>query len=462
MSGRRILTTFALLVVTSGAVDSLYAQAPSAYRVEDLGSLGGRYLIALAINNNGDVAGYGDLANGTIHAFRWTRSGGLEDLGANGGVMSQAYGLNDNGDAVGVYLDASNNANGFIARRGGVMQNLRTPERPIVRVDSITNDGRMAGMLFSFTPSFQVHAFRTLANGTLQDLGNTVYASVAWHQNEAGQVTGYEATTASGDAQSSFRFSDGAGKVDLGTLGGARSSGLSINSSGVVVGWSEDATATNWSRAFRARPGLAIEDLGTLGGGVAGAEGINDAGTIVGWTIGQFGWTGFLYTDAAGMIDLITRIPPLSSGSRIVWGAHGINNAGQIILEYEVEARHGTYLLTPAQDTEPPVMAELAAAPNVLWPPTGQMVSVTVQASATDDFDQAPVCRITGVMNSEGPAAGGDADVVITGALTLSLRATRLATGLGRSYRVFVGCTDHAGNVSRADTVVYVPHDRRR
>ena len=325
--------------------------------------------------------------------------------------MSQAYGLNDNGDAVGVYLDASNNANGFIARRGGVMQNLRTPERPIVRVDSITNDGRMAGMLFSFTPSFQVHAFRTLANGTLQDLGNTVYASVAWHQNEAGQVTGYEATTASGDAQS---------------------------------------------------PGLAIEDLGTLGGGVAGAEGINDAGTIVGWTIGQFGWTGFLYTDAAGMIDLITRIPPPTSGSRIVWGAHGINNAGQIILEYEVEARHGTYLLTPAQDTEPPVMAELAAAPNVLWPPTGQMVSVTVQASATDDFDQAPVCRITGVMNSEGPAAGGDADVVITGALTLSLRATRLATGLGRSYRVFVGCTDHAGNVSRADTVVYVPHDRRR
>ena len=147
MSGRRILPTFALLVVTSGAVESVYAQAPSAYRVEDLGSLGGRYLIALAINNNGDVAGYGDLANGTIHAFRWTRSGGLEDLGANGGVMSQAYGLNDNGDAVGVYLDASNNANGFIALHGGVMQNLRTPERPIVRVDSITNDGRMAGML---------------------------------------------------------------------------------------------------------------------------------------------------------------------------------------------------------------------------------------------------------------------------------------------------------------------------
>jgi probable HAF family extracellular repeat protein len=446
----------------TGSLDSVYAQAPPAYHVEDLGSLGGQYLIALAINNNGDVAGYGDLPDGTYHAFRWTRSGGLEDLGANGGWLSQAYGLNDNGDVVGVYIDSSNDAHGFIARRGGVMKDLRTPERPIVDVYSITNDGQMTGMLFSFTPSFQGHAFRTLADGTLQDLGNTVYASRAWHLNESGEVTGYEATTAFGDAQSAFRFSDAAGKVNLGTLGGARSSGLSINSSGVVVGWSEDATPTNWSRAFRARPGLPIEDLGTLGSGVAGAEGINDTGAIVGWTIGPLGWTGFLYTDDAGMIDLITRIPPPTSGSRIVWGAHGINNAGQIILEYEVDARHGTYLLTPLQDTEPPVMAALAAVPNVLWPANGRMVSVAVQASATDNFDLAPTCSIAGVIDSEGPAAGADPDIVVTGALTLSLRARRSGTGLGRSYRVSVGCTDRAGNASTADTVVYVPHDRRR
>jgi probable HAF family extracellular repeat protein len=57
------------------------AQAPRYYRVDDLGSLGGQYLVALAINNNGDVAGYGDLADGTLHAFRWTASGKLEDLG---------------------------------------------------------------------------------------------------------------------------------------------------------------------------------------------------------------------------------------------------------------------------------------------------------------------------------------------------------------------------------------------
>jgi hypothetical protein len=132
---------------------------------------------------------------------------------------------------VGVYNDWSNNPHGFIVPRGGVMQDLRTPERPIVRVDSITNDGRMTGMLFTFTPSFQVHAFRTLADGTLQDLGDTVYASVGSHVNESGEVTGYEATTTDGNVQSAFRCSDAAGTVHLGTLGGARSSGLSINSS---------------------------------------------------------------------------------------------------------------------------------------------------------------------------------------------------------------------------------------
>ena len=86
------------------------------------------------------------------------------------------------------------------------MRDLRTPERQIVRVNSITNDGRMTGQLFSFTPSFQVHAFRTLADGTLEDLGDTVYTSVGWGINSSGDVTGYEAHTAMGNVQSAFRF----------------------------------------------------------------------------------------------------------------------------------------------------------------------------------------------------------------------------------------------------------------
>ena len=165
-------------------------------------------LVGLAINANGEIAVYGYLTDGTIRAFRWTESGGLQNLGANGGWLSQAIAINDNGDVAGVYLDQFNNPHGFIAPREGTMRDLRTPERQIVGVNSITNDGRIAGQMFSFVPSFQMHAFRTLSDGTLQDLGDGTRASVAWRMNDAGQVTGYEALDVTGNSQSAFRFSD--------------------------------------------------------------------------------------------------------------------------------------------------------------------------------------------------------------------------------------------------------------
>jgi probable HAF family extracellular repeat protein len=437
-----------------------FAQGPRLYRVEDLGSFGGPYLVGLAINNHGDVAGYAYLADGTIHAFRWTGSDGLEDLGANGGWISQAFGINDNGDVVGVYVDAGNQPHGFVAARGGVMRDLRTPERQIVRVNSITNDGRMTGQLFSFTPSFQVHAFRTLADGTLEDLGDTVYASVGCGINTSGDVTGYEAHTAIGNVQSAFRFSDALGKVDLGTVGGARSSGIAINNSGVVVGWSEGMTADNWSRAFRARPGSPIEDLGTLGGLNAGADSINEAGTVVGWATGQYFMTAFVYTDADGMVDLNTRVVP-ADGSRAITEAIGINDSGQIVALYSTAIGTNTVRLTPIVDTTPPVITAVTASADMLTPPDGTMRPVSVAVTATDDLDPAPSCAIASVTNSEPPSSGLDPDVQITGSVTVSLRASRLGTGTGRTYTTTVRCTDASGNAATAQVFVRVAHDSR-
>jgi probable HAF family extracellular repeat protein len=437
-----------------------FAQAARSYRVKDLGSLGGPYLVGLAMNNHGDVAGYAYLADGTIHAFRWTESGGLEDLGANGGWLSQAFGINDNGDVVGVFLDAANEPHGFLAPVGGAMRDLRTPQRQIVRVNSITNDGRMTGMLYSFTPSFQVHAFRTRADGTLEDLGDTVYASVGWHINSNGDVTGYEAHNSMGTLQSGFRFSDALGKVDLGTVGGARSSGMAINNSGVVVGWSEGATADTWSRAFRARPGASIEDLGTLGGLNAGADSINDAGAVAGWATGQYFMTAFVYTDADGMIDLNTRVVPVDGG-RVISEAVGINNAGQIVALYSTANGTGTVRLTPIVDTTPPVITSVSASVDTLTPPDGTMRLVTIAVTATDDLDPAPSCAIASVTNSEPPSTRVDPDVQITGSLTISLRASRLGSGTGRTYTTTVRCSDASGNASTAQLVVGVPHDSR-
>src|SRR5262245_61089856 len=196
-----------------GSAQSSSAQVAQSYRIEDLGSLGGS-LIGTAINAHGDVAGVAQLADGTYHAFRWTHAGGLEDLGANDGWYAQAYGINDNGDVVGVYLDAGSNPHGFIAPRGGVMQDLFTYERPIQFVTAITSDGRLSGTILSVDGA---HAFRTLSDGSIQDLGSPNVTSDAADINEAGDVTGVQwHSTSPFDPITAYRYSDSTGKADLG------------------------------------------------------------------------------------------------------------------------------------------------------------------------------------------------------------------------------------------------------
>ena len=457
---RRCAVGLAIAIVLVSEPLPLYAQVAVAYRVDDLGSFGPGDLVGLAINNNGEIAGYGILPNGATRAFRWTEAGGLEDLGANGGWLSQAIGINDNGDVVGVYIDSSNNPHGFLAKREGVMQGLRTPDRQIVRVNSITNDGQMTGQLYSSTPPFQVHAFRTLADGTLQDLGDSLYASVGWRINAAGEVTGYEASTVDGNLQAAFRFSAASGKASLGTLGGKRSSGMSINASGIVVGWSEVPASGIWSRAFRAIPGLPMEDLGTLSGaGAAGAESVNDSGTVVGWSNGRYWMTAFVHADLDGMVDLNSRVPA-TAPSQPLYDALGSNNSGQIVVLYwRSDGSTGTARLTPIIDTSSPVITTASVTPDVLKSAAQQLLPVSVSISAVDNFDPSPACAIANVTNSEAPASGEDPDVQIVDRYTVLLRATRLGTGEGRTYTITGACRDASGNTATTQLTVRVPHD---
>ena len=86
----------------------------------DLGTLGGtghgNGIMALDLNNRGQVIGFSDLEGDVdFHAFLWTRAAGMQDLSAlPGDVDSAAIGMNDSGQVVGVSLDADFNARAFL------------------------------------------------------------------------------------------------------------------------------------------------------------------------------------------------------------------------------------------------------------------------------------------------------------------------------------------------------------
>src|SRR6266702_4671168 len=94
------------LTLTIGGLllaSSLTRGQTPAYKLIDLGTLGGNFSVAAGINNKGQVVGQSNVTTNDydhFHAFLY--SGGImHDLGTLGSTYSQAYGINDNGQVVG-------------------------------------------------------------------------------------------------------------------------------------------------------------------------------------------------------------------------------------------------------------------------------------------------------------------------------------------------------------------------
>ena len=438
--------TVCLLVLGAHAA---FAQTPRAYYADDLGTLGGTELLASAMNNNGDIVGYGTTADGVKHAFRWTRSGGLQDLGLFGGIESRATGVNDNGDILGFYFDDQFRLHPFVLPAGGTMQ----PIAGVFQPSGLAANGWFTGMSLNST------AFRGVFGGTIQELTASVGFGTA--VNARGDTAGYSFHEEPGPTSqaTAFRYSDAAGFVDLGTFGGAWSYAYGINATGTVAGEASTTTADVW-RAFRAVPGHPLQDLGTLFDGpqaTASAYGLNDAGDVVGQGASIDGWAPFRYTDGEGMVDLTRLIPIAARNALRPYSAIAINARKEILGIFSAgNGDFRTALLRPRTSVNPPAVSEVSADPAVLSPPNGRMVPVAIGVTVSDEYDVNPACRITSVLDSAAPLGGPNRDVQITGPLTVNLRAKRDDDD-DRIYAVLVTCSNYLGKSATRFTLVRVP-----
>jgi probable HAF family extracellular repeat protein len=325
----------ALLAVTLATTKPALAQA--GYIVQDLGALAGDFSsVAWAVNENGDVVGWSMGSNGT-RAFLFTDAGGMIALpGLPDKPRSIARDINNAGIIVGSANAGGTDIGRAVLWHGGSVVDLGTLGSGYYSgATGVNSFGEVVGWSYSDGGSglLGVHAFLFRYNparlspmsdtGRMIDLTPDSDTGYAHDINDAGQVAGYK--TAFGGYHA-FRWQAGT-FLDLGVLPGfAHSFGWAINMFGDVAGNSTSASG-NSEQLFRYTDAAGLQNLGGSGEHNI-ASGINASGQVVG-TKGNSAKRAIRYTDAGGLQDLNGLIDP--SLGWVLLAANDVNDAGQIV-----------------------------------------------------------------------------------------------------------------------------------
>ena len=289
------------------------------FTIVDLGTLGGAWSQAFAINDAGQVVGLSETADGFPRAFSWTASSGMVDLGTLGGTWSEAYFVNAAGHVIGTSETADGAQHAF-SWIDGTLHDLGTLGGPFSEPRAVNASGQVVGGSETSDGSFR--AFIWTPGGQMVDLGVVGYALAI---SDTGQVVGEDATSRDGSRGSrAFSWTAETGIVDLGSLGGRFTAAWAVADTGQVAGWSnvvlegrEAQHAFSWTEAD------GMIDLGTFGAPHSTASAVNERGQIAGILQWRGGQSAFSWTADEGMTDI---------GVFVDAGVHiaGLNDNGQI------------------------------------------------------------------------------------------------------------------------------------
>jgi probable HAF family extracellular repeat protein len=323
-----------------------FVARPGYVPIADIPSLGGNQISIEDINDDGVAVGAASTADGSVHAIRYTDSGGVQDLGAVGGFGARSF------------------------------------------ATAIASDGAIGGQADHADGTAVLFGHRFTAAAGRSEICPASCA--VWDLNARGQVVGLlpgrDATV-----WQAFLYSPGTGLRALGTLGGQRSSASAVSDAGLVVGNAQIATSTagdighafvydsgqegaamrdlnvvadarGWllqtandvNEAFIAGYGrrgrttrayridlttLAVDDLGTISSSRDSfAWGVDRYGDVVGWVKDELGRkTAFVYAAGLGGIRGLADFVDPALGWELA-EAKAINGHGMIV---GTGTRHG-------------------------------------------------------------------------------------------------------------------------
>jgi probable HAF family extracellular repeat protein len=400
------------------------------FPLEDVEPLpGGSMTLGLAINDAGEVAGYGNSSAGVV-AFRAAPALPAVALPSLGGGFAQACGINASGQVAGLSVTSSGAQHGIRVDDGAAfavdIASLDGPDGT-VSVCAIDTDGRVGGQadhgglphafLFGATGGLDVDTFGSLLSN-IESIANGVAAG--WYTGADGFLRALAYTDADGTFDLNTRL-DAPGWVLVQAKG--------VNVHGAIAG---EGTLDGAPAVFRLTPAAAGDTTAPLIAphGNETAEAASQNGAVV------------AYSAPATSDDVdgngTASCSPVS-GSTFALGTTTVTcNATDAAGNAAVPT---TFTVTVTDTTAPEITA-LAATPAFIWPANGKWVAVSIAVSADDEVDQAPVCALSGI------SGGGAGDSAILGPSSAKVRAERSPNGADREYLLEVSCHDAAGNTS--------------
>jgi uncharacterized membrane protein len=200
----------------------------------DLGSLGGDFTSAAALNESGVIVGYSSYwvsgGSGPDRPVVWT-NGVIRDLLPTGYTMGRATDVNDNGTVVGWVVRASDNF--IVPFTWTAAQGLRV----LPTLAGQNNSGAMAINDLGIVAGYSGNAAVIWENGVIRVIRlASGWISTAVDINSSGTVVAYDESTGGSQATQSFRWDATSGVQYLQTLNGSAGIVRAINDQGTMIG----------------------------------------------------------------------------------------------------------------------------------------------------------------------------------------------------------------------------------